>query len=227
MRLTLQPNVRCGDWPRISAARCRDRVALISDGREFTFGQLNRRINLVATTLRRIGVVQGDRVAILANDTHRYLEVVFACMKLGAVYVPLNPRLTGPEVQRLLEVCEPTCLFFDARCVSLVAALEVSALKEVVCFDAAAGIGESYEDWIAAGVDEEIDTTVDDTDLACLVFTSGTTGTPKAVMHSQAFTKFGTMQSVIERRLPETAVHYSASPLFQISGRLSAIAGVM
>jgi acyl-CoA synthetase (AMP-forming)/AMP-acid ligase II len=227
MRLTLPPNVRCGDWPRISATRCRNRVALISEGQEFTFAQLNRRINLVATTLRRVGVGQGDRVAIFANDTHRYVEVVFACMKLGAVYVPLNPRLAGAELERLLEVCEPTRLFFSARYADLVAELHVTGLKEVICFDGAAGVGEPYEAWIAAGVDEEIDTPVSDSDLACLAFTSGTTGTPKAVMHSQAFTKFGTLQSIIERRLPETAVHYSASPLFHISGRLYAIAGVM
>lgn len=223
----LQPNVRCGDWPRLSAARCRDRISLISEGEEFTFIQLNSRINLVATTLRRLGVRRGDRVAIFANDTHRYLEVVFACMKLGAVYVPLNPRLVGSELQRLLEVCEPTCLFFSGRYAELISGLQVSTLKEVVCFDGAVGICEAYEAWIADGVDEEIDTPVDDGDLACLAFTSGTTGTPKAVMHSQAFTKFGTFQSIVERRLPERAVHYSASPLFHISGRLYAIAGVM
>ena len=113
--------------------------------------------------------------------------------------------LAGAELERLLEVCEPTCLFFSARYAGLVAELHVSGLKEVICFDGAAGVGEPYEAWIAAGVDEEIDTPVSDTDLACLAFTSGTTGTPKAVMHSQAFTKFGTLQSIIERRLPETA----------------------
>lgn len=225
--ISLQPNVRCGDWPRLSAARCRDRIALISEGEEFTFVQLNSRINLVATTLRRLGVGRGDRVAIFANDTHRYLEVVFACMKLGAVYVPLNPRLVGSELRRLLEVCEPTCLFFSGRYADLVSGLQVPTLKDVVCFDGAVGIGEAYEAWIADGVDEEIDTPVDDGDLSCLAFTSGTTGRPKAVMHSQAFTKFGTFQSIIDRRLPERAVHYSASPLFHISGRLYSIAGVM
>lgn len=223
----LQRNVRCGDWPRLSAARCRDRIGLVSAGQEFTFGRLNTRINLVATTLRRLGVRRGDRVAIFANDTHRYVEVVFACMKLGAVYVPLNPRLAGAELQRLLEVCEPSCLFFSARYADLIGAVQVSTLKEAVCFDGSAGIGEAYETWLTAGVDEEIDAAVDDGDLSCLAFTSGTTGTPKAVLHSQAFTKLGTFQSIVERRLPELAVHYSASPLFHISGRLYALAGVL
>ncbi|MFC7496977.1 MULTISPECIES: class I adenylate-forming enzyme family protein [unclassified Nocardioides] len=227
MPLPLSPTVRCGDWPRLSARRCPDRIALIADGRELTFAEFNSRVNRAATSLRDAGISRGDRVAIFANDTHRYLEVVFACMKLGAVYVPLNPRLTGAELQRLLDVCEPASLFYGRRYADLVSGVRATSIKETVCLDSTDSLGSDYEAWAARGVDEEIDTEVDDNDLACLAFTSGTTGTPKAVMHSQAFTKYGTMQSIVERRLPEGAVHYSASSLFHISGRLYALAGVM
>lgn len=222
----IQRNVRCGDWSRLSARRRRDDVALYSEGRTFTFAAFNSRVNHVATMLRRVGVRRGHRVAIFGNDSHRYLEVIFACMKLGAVYAPLNPRLSAGELQAVLRVCEPAVLFADGRYSPLVEGLDVSTLREIVSFDVSGTVGEQYETWINAGTDEEIDTVVDDGDLACLAFTSGTTGLPKAVMHTQAMTKFGTMQSIMERRLPEQAVHYSASSLFHISGRLYAIAGI-
>ena len=77
----------------------RDKVALGFQEDEFTFYELNERVNRLAHVLLSKGVRKGDRVAGLLFNCNQFIESVFACAKLGAILVPINFRLTAPEVQ--------------------------------------------------------------------------------------------------------------------------------
>src|SRR4051794_10046001 len=109
--------IRLGDWLRLSAARFPDRACFIDEGegRTLTFAETNARVNRLANALTAAGVVKGDTVAILAVDSHRYMETLLASMKLGTTYVPLDYRLAEPEVQTLLHAAGSRWIFVSDR----------------------------------------------------------------------------------------------------------------
>ena len=94
-----QPS-RVADWIRIAASSTPGRACFVTHTDTYSFGKVNSRVNSIANALRRAGVGRQDRVALFATDCVQYLETVLACMKLGAVFVPLNFRLAQPELDR-------------------------------------------------------------------------------------------------------------------------------
>jgi acyl-CoA synthetase (AMP-forming)/AMP-acid ligase II len=221
----MQRNSRMADWIRIHARNVPDRRCFVTDAGSTTFREVNSRVNCVAGELARMGVGKGDRVALFATDSPEYVETLLACMKLGAVYVPLNFRLALPELQMLLRTAEAKVLFFSDRYADMVRALDVPGLVATISYDSSAG-DRSYDDLLARGADVEIDTEVSDTDMVCLAFTSGTTALPKGVIHAQRMAKLMIVQCIIERRMTSTNFHYSAAPLFHVGGMLYALAGI-
>jgi acyl-CoA synthetase (AMP-forming)/AMP-acid ligase II len=223
--MVVQQNSRIADWIRINASTVPNRACFVTDTDTYTFRQVNSRVNRIAWHLRRMGVAKGDRVALFATDSPQYVETLLACMKLGAVYVPLNFRLAAPELQMLLSTAEAKVLFFSDRYTDMIGGLDVPCLEVTVSYDSTSG-DESYEDLVATGEDVEIDTPVADDELVCLAFTSGTTALPKGVMHSQRMAKHMVMQCIVERRMTNISFHYSAAPLFHVGGMLYTLSGV-
>ncbi|HXB85474.1 AMP-binding protein, partial [Mycobacterium sp.] len=92
------------DWVAYHAQHRGDSLALgcAEDGRRTTWTQLEDRVAGAAATLHDLGVGPGDRVALISENDPRVFEVQFACMRLGALFVPLNWRLHASEIQ---EIC--------------------------------------------------------------------------------------------------------------------------
>src|SRR4051794_41613657 len=94
---------RAGSFLKLSADRYPERPCFVfGDGSEQTFAETNSRVNRLAGALATAGLTPGGRVAIVATDSGGYVEVLLACMKLGATYVPLNNRLQADELLTLL-----------------------------------------------------------------------------------------------------------------------------
>ena len=95
-------SVRYYDWIAHFGRRTPDKIAAIdlASDRRLSYTQFDARISRLAAHLRdKLGVTRGDRVAVLALNTTDTLEVQFACFRIGAVFLPLNTRLTVPELQ--------------------------------------------------------------------------------------------------------------------------------
>src|SRR5262245_50882912 len=107
---TVQPMV--SDWLARRAALSPERLALVDaiGGRKIDYREWNGTANRTARYLRGLGVERGDRVAVLAHNAVEVLDVWFACAKLGAVFQPLNWRLTGSELALLVNDGTPTVL---------------------------------------------------------------------------------------------------------------------
>ena len=90
------------DWIAHYASTRGDCVAMedLATGRSFTYAEFHRRVDRVAAGLRaRFGVARGDRVAVLAHNSSDLFELQFACARIGAIFAPMNWRLTTPELR--------------------------------------------------------------------------------------------------------------------------------
>lgn len=200
---------------------------LFSDGSSHTFAQTNARVNRLVSALAAEGVVPGDRIAVFALDSHCYVEIVLAAAKLGAVYVPLNYRLTRAEVDVLLGRAEPVVLFHDARYAGLLDGVAEAhpSLRLVLTLDGPDG-SSHYEDLLTTGSELEPPVVSSDRDILGLAFTSGTTGLPKGVLQTQRMIKAIVNAQLIDYRMRPGEVRYCAAPAFHISGVCGLLAGV-
>ena len=86
------------------AAVHRDAPAVIQGERTVSFGELRRRVDELAGVLAALGIERGERVCVLAQNDAAYVDLYGACARLGIVAYPINWRLTGPEVERVLSL---------------------------------------------------------------------------------------------------------------------------
>src|SRR5689334_24511829 len=122
MRPTASPNTGLGTWPARRARISPDRRALADPRRALTYAELAERTARLADALRGLGVGHGDRVAYLGVNAVEVFETFFATWLLGAIAVPLNYRLSGPEIRYMLDDAGASILVHSADAAELVAA---------------------------------------------------------------------------------------------------------
>jgi acyl-CoA synthetase (AMP-forming)/AMP-acid ligase II len=197
-----------------------EQVAVVSDGRHFTYAETADRVRRLAGALQRAGVGRGSRVAVLHTNTHRYVEAYFATAQLGGVFIPINYRAKPVELQHMLGFGEVEVLFVGERYLPLVEGMRAALprLRLLVGFDTAAGVAHDYERWIASAEPSLDEADVDDDDTSILMYTSGTTSLPKGVMLRYAdFTAYVTANVELADGTPRGAALLSA-PLYHIAG---------
>jgi len=157
-----------------------------ASGRTLTHAQLLARASGLAVGLRgRLGLAPGDRVAILAQNTAEYLEILYAAAMCGVIAVPLNWRLSPPELIRVLSDGAPRALIHSTAFSDVAAELQ-RGVDIAHWFEFEAGASSTYEDLIAEGIrGGDLPTgSIGDDDPAFILYTGGTTGVSKGVLHS-------------------------------------------
>ena len=179
MDITTRPAPGLGSWPWRRARITPDHTALLDAHRTVTYAELAGRTARLAAALRGMGVGAGDRVAYLGVNAVEVFETFFATWGLGAIVVPHNYRLAGPEIRYMLEDSGATVLVHSGDTDALVAAAAPlpAAVKHVVSVRAG-----DYEAAIAAAPGRAEEAAVGLDDPAILLYTSGTTGRPKAAI---------------------------------------------
>src|SRR5690625_5357495 len=94
----------------LNATRYADKNALTFKGREFTYSEFNARINQLGHALQDIGVKKGDKVAFMLFNCNELLEIIYACSKIGAVFVSTNSRFVVPAVKHFLHESESSII---------------------------------------------------------------------------------------------------------------------
>lgn len=157
---------------------------------------LSRRVAKLANALKRMGIKPGDRVASLAWNTHRHLELYFAVSGIGAVLNTVNPRLFPEQIDYIVNHAENRMLFFDITFAGLVSGLSEKlptvehfiALTDTAHLPANVPQVAAYEDLLAPEADEIDWPLFDERTASSLCYTSGTTGNPKGVLYSHRST---------------------------------------
>ncbi|MFT5033367.1 MAG: long-chain acyl-CoA synthetase, partial [Bacteroidia bacterium] len=160
-----------------------NQIATVMEGREKTWSELLLRVKRIAGALQAQGVKPGDRIGILALNSDRYFELIYAIPWLGAVAVPINIRLAPPEITHWITDSQTQYLFVDAFFKDCIADIrDKLPLKAVwgmeeqatdLTVDTMASSGPALEDYQSRA-----------DDLAFLMYTGGTTGPSKGVMLS-------------------------------------------
>ena len=198
-----------------------DRVAIISRGRETTYGQLRDQIAHVRGGLQALGIGKGDRIALLCGNGRYFVDLYVAALGLGAVTVPLNPGSPAPEIERELRTVAAKLVVVEpaaAQAWSHIKPDAVSSIQHVVCTEPGTvpGADTSFDDLLVA--DPVPVTDVDPDDLAALIFTSGTAGSPRAAMLSHGNLLSNLEQSSSTDGIRAADVVYGVLPLFHIFG---------
>ena len=170
----------------ITAMIVPDRHAIVFDDRRMTFGELADRVSRLANGLADLGVGAGDRVAVMQVNCNEHIESYFATAKLDAIFVPINFRARSEELSFMLNDSGVKAIILGQRYQDMVRQVkpELTTLEHQITLEAPADDFVSYEDLIANSSDEERFPAADGDDVTIIMFTAGTTGTPKGVMLS-------------------------------------------
>jgi fatty-acyl-CoA synthase len=191
-------------------------------GADYTWSELDRRVGRVATVLSmQYRVSAGDRVCLLAENDPRVFELQFACMRLGALFVPLNWRLSPHELHALVEDAEPVLMVHDGEWRLLAVELaEKAGLERLSWQDAAASPSEEYEQALAEAAWLSPQPHAFD-EQTHILYTSGTTGQPKGALstHGTMFWQAANLSGI--SRLARPSHMLCPIPLFHAGGLLT------
>jgi fatty-acyl-CoA synthase len=218
--------IRASDWVAFHADRTPDAVAMIDEAtaRTFTYAQFEQRVSHLAGFLASEWHVQpGDVIAILAKNRSEYFEVEFACIRLGALMLPLNWRLALPELEFILTDSHARVLIADAEFLDQVEPLlHLDGLDNALIIiqpgDPATPYPE-YEAVIAAGhVGPELAASATHDTAMTIMYTAGTTGHPKGVIITHGMTFWNAVNITVPTGLSHTSRQYSVLPMFHTGG---------
>ena len=202
-------------WIEQHAVSSPDRVAIRFEGTEISYRALHVRIQKTARFLHNThGIGRGDRVAYLGFNTPECVISLFACARLGAVYLPLNWRLALLELDHVLGHAEPKVLITDSPHRESAVGL-VNGRSECTLIDCANVVPAS----------EDSDTTLAESNFGgdpdvplLLVYTSGTTGQPKGAVLTQNALLFNALDSVHMHELTLSDHILTVLPMFHVGG---------
>ena len=202
-----------------------DATALRFKGRTITWTQLDGRVTALAGALHRRGVGSGDRVMILMLNRPEFIEATLAANRLGAIAVPVNFRLTVPELAYLVENCGAAVVLTEPALVALAAGVRdiASVLATVIVAEESTAPTDpnllGYEDLLAEEGEPAPPIDIPGDSPALIMYTSGTTGHPKGAVLTHANLAAQAMTAIYSTGADiADEVGFIGVPLFHIAG---------
>lgn len=179
-----------------------ERPAVYFAGRWYRYGELNDRVTRLAGGLEHLGIRKGERVSILAANHLAHLELILATAKLGVIYTPFNYRLSAAEQQQIADYVRPALLFYDAE-----HAAKVPRGVRTIAL-------EGYDDWLRSAPAPSPAPPLDPEDIQMILFTGGTTGSPKGAMQPYRQGFYNALNTVFSWNLRGDDCAVQATPCF-------------
>ncbi len=198
------------------------KTAIVCGEHQFTYAQFGERSERLATALTKAGIKAGDRVAYLSFNNHQLLEGYYGVVQAGAIVMPINVRLSAPELVNILNHSGARMLIFENDFLSTVEKIkpELQTIETYVTTDTITEFSDmTYEDLLATGHPERADIfKIDEMSIAELFYTSGSTGTPKGVTHSHRTLYLHALSVASMMKDVESMVDLHTIPMFHANG---------
>ncbi|WP_042460969.1 acyl-CoA synthetase [Neobacillus dielmonensis] len=202
------------DWLENRARLSPKKTAIIDEktNKTWTFEALNHRANAVSSWLIKQGVTKGDRVALLSPPHISYFDLLFACGKIGAIFVPLNWRLSLLEINEILEDCTPVLIGIHLQFKNLSKPLNDNNLRLF-------SIGnEEYDRITSYPINYKFSDDMEENDPLAMIYTGGTTGRPKGVVLSHQSILWNAINTILSWGLSSDDVTINYMPMFHTGG---------
>jgi fatty-acyl-CoA synthase len=215
------------DWLEKRARLTPDRVGLIdmATGQEITYAEWNASANRTASLLCSLGVERGDRVSVYAHNCVEYLDLLFACGKIGAILHNINWRLTVREISQIIAGAAPRVLCYSSAWRDAVGALRpaLSSAAHIVAMDGPAAPGEralaEREAFSAhAGALPGLPPDLSMDDPWSIYYTGGTTGLPKGAVLTHGNMTWNSVNTVTSWGISAGHAAPLQLPLFHVGG---------
>ncbi|MBM7061294.1 long-chain fatty acid--CoA ligase [Pseudomonas sp. UL073] len=198
-----------------------DQIVTVFGERRRTFREFAERVARLAGALRSLGMQPGDRVSMLALNSDRYLEYMQGTWWGGGVLNPVNTRWAVPEIVYSLDDCDTGILLVDDYFLPMVEGIRATAKRTPIIIYAGERVAPEgllcYEQLLAASA-PVADAGRGGHDLACVMYTGGTTGFPKGVMQSHLNLWSACVQRMAELGPPPNNRDMHVMPLFHCAG---------
>src|SRR6056297_981640 len=198
-----------------------EEAIVAANGDRFTYDEFGERADRLSAALQDRGVEKGDRVAVLAPNTHYHLESVYGITQIGAVHTPLNYRLVPSDFEYMLNDCDVTAIIADHEYADQVEAVRDSIPVETFIASNADEVDGDWEDFdeVLADTEPTYDRPeMDEEDIITINYTSGTTGDPKGVMRNHRGETIHAYSSSVHRDISDDDVYLWTLPMFHVNG---------
>ena len=204
-----------GDIIRVNAKHFANKIAFVCEGKTCTFHEFNDRVNRLANALSANRLNKGDRLAIISSNQIEFAEAYGAAEKGGFIAVPLNFRLDRGEIGYIVQNSGASAIIAEGRYAHLVRGL----VPSIYIFTPEKSDLSTYEVLIAAGEPVEPDCRIDPHDVAYMMYTGGTTGSPKGVLLDHYGQMANTICMLIEVGVQPYDTLLTVMPLHHIGGK--------
>ncbi len=187
---------------------------LRAGGRSWSYLETRNQAERVAALLQMKGMGKGDKVAIMSQNTPSFVFTFFGALKAGASVVPINHKLAASEADYILSHSESKIFFFDGSLVEVAKKLPASILK--ICMDSPADGFEQLESVVPPASSYQ-PVAISASDIAEILYTSGTTGKPKGCLHTHHGVVMAGITGAMAMKLDEQDRLLMAMPIWHSS----------
>jgi len=215
------------DWIHSQADITPDKPAIIFNKNNITYVSLARKIdNYVQILGAELSVKPGDRVAFLGFNSPEMIALLFACARVGAILLPLNWRLAGPEHAQLLTHAKPVVLLVENTFIDHINSF-CDQIPEIKLLNLNGSAKESDHRWLStkqlllSNQDKpsyKLPDTLNERDGLLLCYTSGTTGVPKGALLSKSALEWNAKNSIHMHQLTDQDTILTLLPMFHVGG---------
>lgn len=184
--------------------------------KRWTYAQWRDDVHRLANALTAAGVTKGDRVSTYLFNNQELATALFACAKIGAIFNPINFRLKAEELAFIIEDAKPEVVLFEEVLEGVVQTIapQFPAVQFWTIDDKTPSFAKNYHEQVVGASKEDPGVEVDESDTYAIMYTSGTTGRPKGVIHRHRSMAEQSMMCIAMLKTTKNDVGLVAAPMF-------------